>query len=191
MVIENEDETWFGAELASAESEGRVKIGGEFFRVCGHGAGQNEQRVGAGYFREEGNWSGAINCEVEESAASAVRSGEGGGFDEGMLHESRTDGRAGIEKQRENAFGQIVFFDGGLYGAANELAGAGMRRMSFDDDGISGGECRGSVATGDGKREREIAGAEDDNGAQGPRDGANFGLASWFASGVGAIDPRR
>ena len=83
-----------------------------------------------------------------------------------------------------------MFFDGRLYGAANEFAGAGMRRMGFYDDGISGGERRGGVATGDGKREREIAGAKDDDGAEGSKDGANVGLASGFAIGVGTIDAR-
>jgi len=120
-----------------------------------------------------------------------VRAGEGGGFDKGMLHEPGTDGRARIEKEGKNAFRQVVFFDGRLYGAANELAGPGMRRMGLYNDGISRGECGGGVATGDRKREREIAGAKDDDGANGAKDGANVGLAGGFAIGIGAIDARR
>ena len=63
-----------------------------------------------------------------------------------------------------------------------------MRGVGFDDDGASGGEGRGGVSAGDGKREGEVAGAEDGDGAERAQHGANVGTRERLAIGECGID---
>src|SRR5665213_2037122 len=65
-----------------------------------------------------------------------------------------------------------------------------MRGMGLDYDGIAGSEGRGCVSSGDGKGEREIAGAEDRSGADGPKNGADIGARERLAVWLRGIDAR-
>ncbi len=71
--------------------------------------------------------------------------------------------------------------------AAGELAGGGMGRVRFDDDGIAGGERRCGIAASDGECEGEVAGAEDGYGTKRAQHGADVRLRG-SALRIGSID---
>ncbi len=105
-----------------------------------------------------------------------------------MLHELRSDSVARIEQQREHSLRQIFFADALDDCACDKLARAWMRRVRFEDDGISRCKRGRSVTTGNGECERKIAGAEHDDWADGMEHGTNVGLRERFAIRIRAID---
>jgi len=63
-----------------------------------------------------------------------------------------------------------------------------MTGMTFDDDGATGGPCGGGVATGNGKGEGEVAGAEDSDRADGNEHTADVGARGGLAIRLGGVD---
>ena len=51
-------------------------------------------------------------------------------------------------------------------GAGDDLTGAGMRRVTLDDDGAARGQRGSGVAAGGGEGERKVAGTEDGDRAE-------------------------
>jgi hypothetical protein len=62
--------------------------------------------------------------------------------------------------------------------------------MGLDDDRVAGSESRGCVTAGNGKGERKVAGAEDRNGPDRAKYGANVGAGERLAVRLRGINAR-
>ena len=82
-----------------------------------------------------------------------------------MLGDLLADDASFAHEEREGAFGQVVRFDGFDNEATHYLGGADVGVVGHHDDWAAGGESRRGVAASDGVSEREIARAEDSDGA--------------------------
>ncbi len=179
----HKDEAGFSAELAGAEGEGAVEAAGFDFGVGGERAGQDEDGVDAAHLGEAGDGGLAGGGEVHESAAAALRPGEGDGADGRVLYEGFADAEALVVEHGEDARGEAGFGDGRGDDGGDELAGAGVGGVGFYDDGIAGGERGGGVAAGGREGQREVAGAEDGDGAEREEHGTEVGPRKGFAVG--------
>ena|SRR5690242_18826859 len=105
LLLRNENETGFGAELSSAERERAVQAGGNLGSAIAESAGKDEDGIGAAHFREARDWIRALRGKVHKRAATCVRACEAGSFDLGMLDQdfARFDTR--VEEQGKNARG--------------------------------------------------------------------------------------
>lgn len=88
----------------------------------------------------------------------------------GMLHQRMTDVAAAALDQREYAGMNTRLADRCVDGLGDDLAGAGMRRMTLYHDRAAGCERRGRIAAGGRKGQREIRGAEDGDRTDGALD---------------------
>ncbi len=75
--------------------------------------------------------------------------------------------RVGGEQERERAGVQVVGGDGAADRAGDQLAGARVSRVALDDDRAAGGQRGRGVPAGGGEGEREVAGPEDRDRAEG------------------------
>ena len=94
---------------------------------------------------------------------------------------------AGSVDVYKGACGHVGLGGGLLNGCCHEVGGLGMCGVGFDDDGTTGCEGAGGVASGGGVGEGEIAGSKYNDGAEGDVEFAEAG--AWgIAVGVGGID---
>ena len=107
-----------------------------------------------------------------------------------MFHQLNADIYTGIEEHGKYAFRKAARLDALADGLAHQRAGSRMRRMRLDDDRIACGESRSGVSPGNGKGQREIAGAKNCDRAQRPVHGADGGLGQRLSVGVGVVDAR-
>ena len=128
-------------------------------------------------------------------AAAATRAvprsagpGETDRLDSGVGHEGDSEFGARPEQQGEGTRRQPRIGDRFGDRAADQFRGAGMGVVRLDHDGTSGGQRRRGIAAGYREGQREVAGAEDGDGAQ--RDGAlaNVGARQWLSVGQRRID---
>ena len=72
---------------------------------------------------------------------------------------------------------------------ANQFAGAGVCAVGLDHHRAAGRQRRGSVATGHGEGQREVAGAEYGHRAQWHLALAQICTGQWLALGQRVVDP--
>src|SRR6185312_14265113 len=97
----------------------------------------------------------------------APRAGKADCLDRGMLYQRLSYGGSAADEEREYALWQALVRDGLLDHAANELRRARVRGVRFGDHRTARGEGRCGVSACDGKRQREVACAEDRDGTDG------------------------
>ena len=105
-----------------------------------------------------------------------------------MLHQSSANFITSAEEKREDASGKAALLDCFYNDLAYDLAGAGMRGMRFDNDGIAACKRGCGIATGNGKCQRKVACAKDGDRAKRPQHRANirFGRRASWISGIDA-----
>ena len=82
-----------------------------------------------------------------------------------MLGDLLADDASFAHEERERAFREVVRFDGFDDEAAHDLGGADVCVVAHHDDWTASGEGRSGITAGDGVGEREVARAEDGDGA--------------------------
>ena len=127
---------------------------------------------------------------VEEGATGGGRSGKADGGGGGMFYHGDADGGTAAVDEGERGGWETAGDDGAVDGGGDEFGCARVGAVGLDDDRAACGECRGGVAAGDGEREGEVGGAEDDDGAEGDEHAAEIGAREWLAVGERGIDPR-
>ena len=157
-----------GAQLAArAGQRGDELFGHDACPVACQGTVEQDDRVDRAHLRIDGN--GNLPCLSGrlqgQSAGAGTREADGG--DPGIGDESLTDRGSRSEDEGEHSGVETVGGDRLGDGAADDLPGSGVGVVGLDDDGAAGGERGGGVTAGDGEGEREVAGAEDDDGADG------------------------
>ena len=110
---------------------------------------------------------GEAGCPSLEQLAAFAGAGESDGGDGWVKDQCFADGVLVAVEEGEDAFGKAAGGYGTLYRLADELRGAGVGWMGFDDDGATGGEGRRGVAPGDREGEGEIRTAKDGDGTEG------------------------
>jgi hypothetical protein len=108
-----------------------------------------------------------------------------------MLDQCFADGVLVAMNEGEDAFGKAAGGYGALHGSPDELRGARVCGMGFDDDRAAGGEGRCGVSSSYGKGEREVAGAEDGYWAEGDFAQTQVGAGKRLAVGLGGIEGQR
>ncbi len=157
-------------------------------RLLAQRAGKNEDGIGAAHLRKAGNWLGTLCGQIHQGAAAVARAGEADSLDERVQHQRLPDGESLIVEHGENALRRAGGANGVDDDARDDLAGAGMCGMGFDDDGVAGGKRGGSISASDGIGEREIAGAEHGDGAERLHHGADVGARQRLAIGQSRVD---
>ena len=111
-------------------------------------AGQNKNRIRAAHLGKHRDGFRTGGRQIHKSPSGMVRSRKAYCFHQRMFDQRHAHLGAGIEQKRKNSFRQTTFLNAIPHQLAHEIAGAGMRRMSFDDDRISRGQRRGCVSAG-------------------------------------------
>ncbi len=110
--------------------------------------------------------SGRVAAILAEGKAAGPRSREAHRLDAGIGDQRAAQRIPHPEEQRKHAVRQPGFLDRCLNGAAHEFGGAGMRGMRLHDHRAARGQGRGGIPARHREGEREVAGAEDGDGAE-------------------------
>ena len=105
-----------------------------------------------------------------------------------MLGDLLADDASFTHQERERAFRETGRLDGFDDESAHDLGGADVRVVRHHDDGAARGEGRGGIAAGDGVGEREVARAEDGDGADGTEERAVVRLGQGLAVRIRGLD---
>ena len=194
MVARKINQSRLGAELSDTQREGSEETFGDLRAARDESFGKHEERIGGAHLREAGNRLRARRGHLHQRPAGRQGAGEADGLYLGMLDQRRANLRAGAEEQREDSRRQAALFCAVANDLCNQFTGAGMRRMSLDDDRIARGERGSRISAGDRKGERKVARSKDNDRAKrtqqraqiGPWQGRAIGLR-WVDAG---IDPR-
>jgi len=84
-VSDEKDQSGLGAELSGAGGDGLGEASGRGRGRVGQRAGQEDERVEAAHFREDGDGQGPRGGEIEQGAAGAFGAGEPNGLRGGMF----------------------------------------------------------------------------------------------------------
>jgi hypothetical protein len=166
---------------------GLANLGGALFE----GTGEEEDGIDAAHLGIDGDGLGTRGGDVHERAAAAQGAGEGYGLGERVGDEGAAELVAAALQEGEGGLGQAGLLQGGMDGAAEHLTGAGVGGVALHDDGAACGEGADGVGADDADGEGEIAGTEDDDGADGEEHLAHVGLRRGSTIRQGAVNAER
>ena len=146
---------------------------GKLLRALGEGAGKEDDRIDAGHLEVDG-FARVFGGSFEVKAGVAA-AGEADGADARIADELEAVFVADVVDQLNGGEGEAGLLDGfeGLLG--EEARGVGVERVGFRDDGIARGDGGGEVSSADAvEGEGKVVGAEDDDGTDGGKAGADI-----------------
>ena len=181
--VDGDHQAGISAELARSHRERCDERAAEVGAVGGQGAVEQEHRVDGAHLGVDRDGLGAGRRAGDESRSRSAGPGEADRLDSPVGYEGDSEFGPRLEEQGEGTRRQPRIGDRFGDRAADQFRGAGMGVVRLDYDGTSGGQGRRGIAAGYGEGQREVAGAEDGDGAQ--RDGALANVGAWqgFRSG--------
>ena len=112
---------------------------------------QDEHRIDAAHFGIEGYRLGPLGGDPCECSAAGKRAGKATGANRRVRHQLGSDVDRALPtrmQEREQSGGKAAGGYRAGDGDGREFAGAGMQRVTFDDDRAAGGERRSRIASG-------------------------------------------
>ena len=183
-----DDQTRLRAELTDAERARTDQAGGDGFAAGGEGAFEQDDGVDAAHLGVDRDRRRTRGGGVHQGAAADAGAGEADGAEGRVLGDLLADDASFTHQERERAFRETGRLDGFDDESAHDLGGADVRVVRHHDDGAARGEGRGGIAAGDGVGEREVARAEDGDGADGTEERAVVRLGQGLAVRIRGLD---
>ena len=160
LAFDREHETGIGAELPRTHRQRPDERRSQRRAASLQGFGQQHDRVDARHLGIDRNRNFAGLCQLDERQATSARTGKPDRGDAWILHQRAAQIVTGADQMREHALRQAAGRNRSVDRASDHRAGRGMRWVTFDHHGATGGQCRRGVATGGREGERKIARAE-------------------------------
>ncbi|EZP69853.1 hypothetical protein BV97_05537 [Novosphingobium resinovorum] len=185
--VDGDDEAGIGAELPGAHRQRADEGRAQRFGTRGEGGGEQHDRVDRTHLGIDRDRLGPGRGGAHQRHAAGARSGEADRLD-AVVGDQRGACLTRGGEVGEHALGQMTQRHRALDGAGHQFAGAGMGRVTLDDNRTTRREGGGGVSARDREGEGEVAGAEHHDRAKRDLAHAQVRARQRRALGQGGID---